>query len=68
MYFSGYRDGFVEEGSMGQKNGSVAMKVQKHLASLGELEPLCSVQTMGNENIILVPKDFSCQWKWQKEK
>lgn len=68
MYFSICRDGFAEEGSTGWKNGSVVMKVQKHLASLGELEPLCSAQTMGNENVILVPKDFSCQWKWQKEK
>lgn len=68
MYFSGYRDGFVQEWSTGWENESVVMKVWKCLASLGELEPLFSVQSMENENVILVPKDFSCQWTWQKEK
>lgn len=62
MYLSGYRDGFVEEGSTEWENESVVMKAQKDLGSSGELEPLCAMQTMGN--VILVPSDFSCQWKW----
>lgn len=68
MYFSGYREGLVQEGSTGWKNEFVVMKVWKHLTSLAELEPLSSVQAMENENVILVPEDCSCQWKWQKEK
>lgn len=55
MYFRGYRDGFVQKGSTGWENESAVMKVWKYLASLGELEPLFPVQTMENENVILVP-------------
>lgn len=62
MYFSRYKDGLVEEGSTGQENESVVMKAQKDLGSLGELEPLCAMQTMGT--VVLVPSDFLCQWKW----
>jgi len=62
MYFSGYRDSFVEEGSARQKNESVVMKAQKDLGSSGELEPLCAMQTMGN--VSLVPRDFSWKWRW----
>lgn len=62
MYFSRYKDGLVEEGSTGRENESVVMKAQKDLGSLGELELLCAMQTMGT--VVLVPSDFLCQWKW----
>lgn len=35
MYFSGYRDGFVEEGSSGWENKSVVMKAQEGFEVLG---------------------------------
>ena len=46
MYFSVYRNDFVEEGFTGRENESVVMKAQKDLGSSGQLEPLCAVQNM----------------------
>lgn len=48
MYFSGCRDGFIEEGSTGWENESMVTKAEKDSGSSGELEPLCATQAMGN--------------------